>query len=179
MRKYLPYFPIALCIVVCFVQIVFVAKFNISPWKMGGFGMFSRFQNRIVVVSAIKNESEIEKIIKVEYYDQNINIDHYNEKFIKKLVNFPTDYYLDEAYDILKNSKYTEETDRFNLISNTKAIFQIQGGTLVVPANIKLRERMLGKSLFKQINIRIWHGSFNGNTEKINYELLKEKFYKI
>ena len=92
-RRWLPWFPSALLVLVALVQITLAHTANLDPWKGGGFGMFStadRIGARQLRATALAGPREVPLRIPQAYQFE-----------VRRAISMPTDAALENFAELL------------------------------------------------------------------------------
>lgn len=147
-----------LLMVVALRQITLVSTIDLTPWKGGGFGMFSsidRPSNRVIEVRGLTATGESIEI------DVNFENDVISEQQVKLVKTVPRKKLLEKTAQKILNSDLRETT--------IKGLYRLQAknessdGQIQSPVNLQ------------RVTIRIWRLQYDRNKNSIWYEPLTEK----
>lgn len=175
----LRFLPVALCAGIASVQI-FAAFTNplLSPWKMGGFGMFSKINERKIVFTGKIRGEKSERVIQLNLEQLDPKFDTVNTVFLDRMRNFPKDSILEEALKALEEGVFLKETRKLSLMTHDYVLFRILEDR-VIPLKKEERQRFLGKNLFERISVKVFDLKFNKRERTLSYELINEKSKRL
>jgi len=172
---FLKFTPVILLLLIACSQLITVFKSNLSPWKGGGFGMFS---------SVDRPSSRIFQSYFITESDT-ISIDLPNsEKFTRlKTISYtmPSNKSVDKlAEQILSHTWYCVDKEAINetewrFCFYDKDVEQIKSEFGKNSEQVKLLKRINPKKLV----ISVWNTNYDNNTNKIHKNLLKRRDYNI
>lgn len=97
-----PYFAIWFMVAWIVIQIIVSRTTTLTYWKMGGFGMFSTLDYRVITVEMVKDGQILPTIIPLEF-----------EYYFQKVLNFPNPYMINMACNKLYKRDWTIQASQF------------------------------------------------------------------
>ena len=168
--------PATACVFVALIQFSLTNSSPLSTWKLGGFGMFSSINHRVVTVQTVHQEKSKRVNLRGERFEDVREI--LTKDYLGRIEVYPSDGTLEELKDRILESRFALQEEIFNYIPSDFGVFFF-ADKKVQPASGTELESFTGKNIFSNLTIKVFQKTYDKKTQLVDYRIIKEKTYDL